>query len=129
MDVAFQSRIQVGIGFQSMTPKIRAQVWGQLLTLNGRDKMIGPEALENIQKKLSQCEINGRQIRNVLNVADGLAFQEYGEEGRLKYRHIEEAVKAAVEFQKLLEESKSRMKLEQTVWAPYNGGDDDSAYR
>ncbi|KAH8123348.1 hypothetical protein LI328DRAFT_156945 [Trichoderma asperelloides] len=122
------SRIQIGISFQSMTPKIRAEVWTQLLTLNGRDKILGPEALRSIQTKLSKYELNGRQIRNVLNVAEGLAFQEYGEEGKLEYRHIEEATKAAAEFQKMLEESKSMMKLEQTVWAPYKGGDDDSIF-
>lgn len=128
MDTAFQSRIQIGISFQSMTPETRAEVWTQLLSLNGRDKILGSEALENIQTTLRKYELNGRQIRNVLNVAEGLAFQEYGEEGKLKYRHIEEATKAAAEFQKMLEESKSMMKLEQTVWAPYKGGEDGSIY-
>ncbi|KAL7920174.1 P-loop containing nucleoside triphosphate hydrolase protein [Trichoderma austrokoningii] len=124
MDTAFQSRIQIGIGFQSMTPKVRAEVWTQLLTLNGRDKLLGSDAIQSIQTRLSKYELNGRQIRNVLNVAESLAFSEYGEEGKLKYRHVEEAVKAAAEFQKVLEESKSMLKLEQTVWAPYKGHDD-----
>lgn len=128
MDTAFQSRIQIGVGFKSMTPEIRAKVWKQLLTLNGRDKTIGSEALKKVPSELSKYELNGRQIRNALNVAEGLAFQEYGEEGKLRYVHIKEAAKAAAEFQKLLEESKSMMKLEQTVWAPYKGGDDDSIF-
>lgn len=128
MDTAFQSRIQIGIGFKSMTSEIRARVWTELLTLNGRDKIIGPQALQSVQMRLSRYELNGRQIRNALNVAEGLAFQEYGEEGKLKYRHIEEATRAADEFQKMLEESKSMTKLEQTVWAPYKGGDDDSMF-
>ncbi|KAM0517395.1 hypothetical protein ACHAPE_004926 [Trichoderma viride] len=128
MDTAFQSRIQIGISFKSMTSEIRARVWTELLTLNGRDKIIGPEALQSVQTRLSKYELNGRQIRNALNVAEGLAFQEYGEEGKLKYRHIEEATRAADEFQKMLEESKSMTKLEQTVWAPYKGGDDDSMF-
>lgn len=125
MDTAFQSRIQIGIGFKSMTSDIRAKVWTQLLTLNGRDKTIGPEALKKVQTELSKYDLNGRQIRNVLNVAEGLAFQEDGETGKLRYAHIKQATKAAAEFQKMLEESKSMMKLEQTVWAPYKGGDDD----
>lgn len=128
MDTAFQSRIQIGIAFQSMTPGIRAQVWRQLLELNGRDKTIGPKALEDVRQKLSKCELNGRQIRNVLNVAEGLAFNQYGEAGKLKYSHIQEAVDAAVEFQGLLEDAKSTMKTEQTIWAPYRGGDSDFAY-
>ncbi|EHK41613.1 hypothetical protein TRIATDRAFT_17892, partial [Trichoderma atroviride IMI 206040] len=73
MDTAFQSRIQIGVGFRSMTPKIRADVWKQLLTLNGRDEILGPEAVKSIQTRLNKYELNGRQIRNVLNVAEGLA--------------------------------------------------------
>ncbi|UKZ46839.1 hypothetical protein TrVGV298_001050 [Trichoderma virens] len=106
MDTAFQSRIQIGISFSSMSSDTRAKVWTQLLTLNGRDKLIGLEGLKKVQDELSKYELNGRQIRNVLN----------------------EAVRAATEFQKLLEESKSMMKLEQTVWAPVTGGDDDSVF-
>ncbi|KAH8807322.1 P-loop containing nucleoside triphosphate hydrolase protein [Xylogone sp. PMI_703] len=121
MDTAFQSRIQIAIAFPSMTPSIRAQIWGQLLALNGRDRTIGVDAVENVKQRLSKCQLNGRQIRNVLNVAEGLAFNEYGQAGMLSYSHIEEAVKAAVEFQRLLEEARSNMKTEQTVWAPYRG--------
>jgi hypothetical protein len=128
MDSAFQSRIQIGIGFQKMTQDIRAKVWVQLLALNGRDKTIGPEAMEDVTRKLSKCDLNGRQIRNVLNVAEGLAFNEYGAAGKLRYSHIKEAVDAAMEFQKLLEDAKSNMKAEQTVWAPYRGGDSDLSY-
>lgn len=128
MDTAFQSRIQIGIGFKSMTSDIRAKVWTRLLTLNGRDEMIGPEALRKVQTELSKYELNGRQIRNILNVAEGLAFQEDRQKARLKYSHIKEATKAAAEFQKMLEESKSTMKLEQSVWAPYKDGDDDSIF-
>lgn len=117
MDVAFQSRIQIGISFDSMTPNIRSQVWTQLLTLNGRNRILGSEALKSIQAELNENELNGRQIRNVLNVAEGLAFQEYGEGGKLEYKHIEKATKAAVEFQEMLEEAKSKMRQEQTVWA------------
>ncbi|UKZ73420.1 hypothetical protein TrVFT333_001067 [Trichoderma virens FT-333] len=129
MDTAFQSRIQIGISFSSMSSDTRAKVWTQLLTLNGRDKLIGLEGLKKVQDELSKYELNGRQIRNVLNVAEGLAFQEPGaKKDKLTYEHIEEAVRAATEFQKLLEESKSMMKLEQTVWAPVTGGDDDSVF-
>ena len=128
MDTAFQSRIQIGIAFQSMTHDIRAQVWVQLLALNGRDQIIGLKAVEDVKQKLSKRKLNGRQIRNVLNVAEGLAFNQYGEAGKLKYSHIEEAVQAAVEFQELLEDARSKMKTEQTVWAPYRGSDNDLSY-
>ncbi|EHK26665.1 uncharacterized protein TRIVIDRAFT_4009, partial [Trichoderma virens Gv29-8] len=99
MDTAFQSRIQIGISFSSMSSDTRAKVWTQLLTLNGRDKLIGLEGLKKVQDELSKYELNGRQIRNVLNVAEGLAFQEPGaKKDKLTYEHIEEAVRAATEF-------------------------------
>ncbi|PYH64453.1 uncharacterized protein BO88DRAFT_491406 [Aspergillus vadensis CBS 113365] len=126
MDVAFQSRIQIGISFREMTPATRAQIWERLLSLNGRDKMIGPSAVQDVKHRLGKFQLNGRQIRNVLNVADSLAFNEYGVPGKLKYRHIQEAVETAMEFQKMLVESKKRMKNEQTVWAMYRGDNDFS---
>lgn len=125
MDVAFQSRIQIGISFKAMTHDIRVKVWEKLLALNGRDKMIGTQAVREVKEKLGKFQLNGRQIRNVLNVADGLAFSEYGEPGRLKYTHIREAVESAVEFQSMLEESKASMKSDQTVWAMYRDGSDE----
>jgi hypothetical protein len=128
MDTAFQSRILIGIAFPKMTHDIREQVWAQLLALNNRDKIIGPKAVEDVKQKLSKYELNGRQIRNVLNVAEGLAFNEHGETGKLKYSHIKEAAEAAVEFHRLLDNVRSNMKTEHTVWAPYRGNDNDFSY-
>ncbi|KAL6818937.1 P-loop containing nucleoside triphosphate hydrolase protein [Trichoderma sp. SZMC 28013] len=130
MDTAFHSRIQIGISFSSMSSETRAQVWTQLLALNGRDKLIGPKGLKRVQDELSTYELNGRQIRNVLNVAEGLAFQEPGaKKDKLTYAHIAEAVEAAAEFQKLLGKSKSMMKLEQTVWESVTGDDDEAVFK
>jgi hypothetical protein len=125
MDTAFQSRIQIGIGFDNMTPDTRYKVWLRLLALNGRDKIIGEEALRDVKQRLSKYELNGRQIRNVLNVAEGLAFEG---SGKLEYSHIKEATTATVEFQKYLEESKLSMKTEQTIWAPYRGSDSSFSF-
>jgi hypothetical protein len=125
MDTAFQSRIQIGIGFETMTPATRYKVWLRLLALNGRDTIIGEEALRDVKQKLSRLELNGRQIRNVLNVAEGLAFEQ---SAKLDYKHIKEAAEATVEFQKYLEESKLSMKTEQTVWAPYRNSDNEFSY-
>lgn len=125
MDTAFQSRIQIGVGFDHMTPEIRYEVWRRLLVLNGRDKAIGQAGLREVEHKLSKYQLNGRQIRNVLNVAEGLAYEASSE---LEYKHIREATEATVEFQKYLEESKLSMKTEQTVWAPYRGSDNDFSF-
>jgi hypothetical protein len=127
MDTAFQSRIQIGIAFRNMTAAVRAEVWEQLLLLNNRAAILDMK-LDEIKKLLCNFDLNGRQIRNALNVAEGLAFDEFRQPGMLKFKHIKEAVHAAVEFQTLLQEAKSSMKTEQTVWAPYRSTDTDFSY-
>lgn len=128
MDVAFQSRIQVGIGFKELTSEVRQKIWAQLLDLNSREGTIEARALQNVMHNVStlaKFELNGRQIRNVLNIAGGYAFNEFRVPGKMDYHHIIEAVKAAIEFQKFFEEARLNLKTEQSVWAPYRGGDSD----
>lgn len=122
MDVAFQSRIPIGIGFKDLTFEIRKEIWAKLLDLNGREGTIEPRALQNVMQEVStlaEYKLNGRQIRNVLNIAEGYAFNEFGVSGKMDYRHIMEAVNAAMEFQNFFEEARLNLKWEQSVWAPY----------
>ncbi|KAH8891768.1 P-loop containing nucleoside triphosphate hydrolase protein [Thozetella sp. PMI_491] len=120
MDAAFESRIQVGIGFKDLTDDIRQQIWTKLLHIKGYEDVVTPRVLQ----RLSRAKLNGRQIRNVLNVAEGYSFNEYSRQGCMEERHVLEAVKATLEFQQYLEKAKSNTKLEQSVWAPYRGDND-----
>jgi hypothetical protein len=129
MDVAFQSRIQVAIEYDALTSKLRSKVWSGLL--DSRSSTIDPSSLENIRDKvlsLVNNDLNGRQIRNVLNVAEGLAFNEFGEPGMMNYSHVLKAVRAAKEFQKFFDKARSKARDESSVWAPYNGSSDDDNY-
>ncbi|KAI3320957.1 hypothetical protein HD806DRAFT_504100 [Xylariaceae sp. AK1471] len=123
MDVAFQSRIQIGIGFKDLTPAVRKEIWLSLLDLN-KDASTDLHALNEIKDKLetlAKWELNGREIRNVLNVADAYAYREFKMPGRMSYGHVDKAVRAAVEFKQLLEAERQNLRTEQSVWAPYSG--------
>ncbi|KAK4185255.1 P-loop containing nucleoside triphosphate hydrolase protein [Podospora australis] len=127
MDVAFQSRIQICVEFKELDKQNRMQIWLKLLELKNSAKTISAEHLREVKrniKTLAKYNLNGRQIRNVLNVADGYAFNEFREAGKMEYRHIRNAANAAREFQRSMENAKSKTGAEQSVWAPYRGGDD-----
>lgn len=129
MDSAFQSRIQIGIAFKSLTPDVRAEIWRKLLDVSSSNDRIKPQALDKVvlnMDYLAGFGLNGRQIRNCLNIADGYAYHEFGVEGMMEYRHIVEAVKAALEFQRLFDVSRSNLKQEHSVWAPYRDTEPDT---
>jgi hypothetical protein len=128
MDTAFQSRIQIGISFKHLTAEVRKRIWTELLDISRSEDRIEQQALQDILLKmdhLAEFELNGRQIRNALNIADGYAFNEFRISGKMEYRHIQKAVDSALEFQRFFGGAKSTLKLEQSVWAPYRGGDSD----
>jgi hypothetical protein len=123
MDVAFQSRIQVALEFTDLKPKGRSKIWRGLL--ESRRKTIDPDALEAILKRVDQlasANLNGRQIRNVLNIAEGYAFNEFGKPGMMQFEHVQNAVKAALEFQRFFDKAREKNRTDNSVWAPYNGG-------
>jgi len=135
MDVAFQSRIQVAVEFEDLKRTGRSQVWKELL--ESRRASMDADALNEIKKAvdadgadmkdtdaLARLSLNGRQIRNVLNVAEGYAFNQFGKPGKLQLSHVREATNAALEFQKRFDEARSQAKSAQSVWAPYQGGND-----
>ncbi|KAK3295823.1 P-loop containing nucleoside triphosphate hydrolase protein [Chaetomium fimeti] len=123
MDVAFQSRIQIGIGFKELTPTDRKKIWLSLLDLN-KDNHKDRRALERIMEKadkLAKWELNGREIRNVLNIADACARRRPAT-GWMTYEDVEKAARATLEFKNILETERSNLKSEQTVWTPYSRG-------
>jgi hypothetical protein len=125
MDAAFQSRIQVAIEYEELKPKARAKVWEGLL--KKRESTIDAKSFENIMGKLellANSKLNGRQIRNVLNVAEGLAFNEYSQTGQMQYPHIQKAVKAALDFQKFFDNARLKARNDQSIWIPGNSGSD-----
>ena len=75
LDPAFKSRISIIIEYQVLSQDARQQVWNNLLTA-AAIKMT-PEDID----KLSQYQINGRQIKNSIRMAQSLMLdKEYNKD-------------------------------------------------
>jgi hypothetical protein len=67
-DPAFYSRISIALKYQGLTQESRAQIWTNLLSAA---KVEGLDPQE-----LSIANLNGRQIKNTIRLAQGLAAQQ-----------------------------------------------------
>lgn len=93
MDSAFQSRIQIALQFDKMGVLTRRKIWQKFAKLL-KDDDAQAEIEENIDE-LKKLPLNGRQIRNVVNIAQTLAVSN---DSRLKYEHIKKAADKTVAF-------------------------------
>ena len=91
MDPAFQSRIHVSIEYPPLDTAAREVVWKTFLakTIGIDGAMKGGAAhqvsMEEVER-LSQLELNGRQIKNVLKTANLLACHK---EEKLAFKHLQ----------------------------------------
>lgn len=86
-DPAFYSRISIALKYGGLTCDARAQIWRNLLSAA---KITGLDADE-----LAKIEINGRQIKNSIRLAQGLALQEGV---AVENRHIMQVVDLGRQF-------------------------------
>ena len=93
-DSAFHSRISVALKYGSLTREAREQIWTNLLVAA---KITGLNALE-----LSQIELNGRQIKNTIRLAQGLANQQGVS---VSAKHVYTTIAVAQQFQTDLKET------------------------
>jgi hypothetical protein len=103
MDHAFQSRIQIAIPYTELTRTQREAVWTSLLNSNLIDVTEHDKAIitENV-RALSEHQLNGRQIRNTLKLAFFLALDDITSDRKVQLKHIEKALKEALQFQEFL---------------------------
>lgn len=116
MDPAFQSRIQVAIEYKDLTPSARAEIWKSQFTRI--EKLLDTEYLNRIPGQisyLSEYKLNGRQIRNIINIAEGIAN---AEATKVNSTHIGKAVKATRQFQEFFDSARDKAQSGQSVWAP-----------
>lgn len=75
-DKAFHSRISLAINYPSVNKDVRFKIWQNLLEASGFNS-VGNSiyAIVNINE-LSKLEINGRQIKNCIRLAQTLAFSD-----------------------------------------------------
>ncbi|KAF2100848.1 P-loop containing nucleoside triphosphate hydrolase protein, partial [Rhizodiscina lignyota] len=73
MDVAFQSRIHIAIKYPHVTPEFRRRIWANFIErLDEREAQAKRELIEHLDD-IQEWELNGRQIRNVLSIAESIA--------------------------------------------------------
>ncbi|KAI1371957.1 P-loop containing nucleoside triphosphate hydrolase protein [Hypoxylon crocopeplum] len=86
-DLAFESRIHVSIRYPELDKAARRDIWGTFLARAGKSaKGMQVSISEGEKEVLAAREINGRQIKNVVNGALALAKEE---EKPLNISHIE----------------------------------------
>ncbi|KAF9064231.1 P-loop containing nucleoside triphosphate hydrolase protein [Rhodocollybia butyracea] len=68
-DEAFQSRIHVALKYHDLTKESRRAVWKNFLSRLGK----GNEMDETVYDALQEYALNGRQIKNAVKTAEGLA--------------------------------------------------------
>lgn len=106
IDTAFQSRVSLGIKYGPLQTEQREQIWRNLLD------RLGPSEIEARQEVLARLdvmktwELNGRQIRNILRMAQSIAFTEQGIRGTMRFRHIERMVAQTLNFEEYFEEGR-----------------------
>ena len=75
IDHAFQSRVDLFLPYHDLSNEARRQVWENFIELAGRDKFdLTDESLD----KLSQLNLNGREIKNLIKSAQLLSLKSGG---------------------------------------------------
>jgi hypothetical protein len=104
MDSAFQSRIQVFIEYKPFSVGTRKKVWTNFI--NELDDEGMREELLGEMDFLKHLELNGRQIRNIMSLAQSLARRDIDETSgscanqndALNISHIKQAAKETIDF-------------------------------
>ena len=107
MDEAFESRISYPLHFPKLSLEDKEKIWSDFI-----DDMDMLQAHKNALLKhiplWSREDINGRQIRNIIMTAEGIAFSDESHP-ILTPKHINDQLNAIIEFQDFLRENPSRL--------------------
>jgi len=117
IDEAFESRISYPIQFCDLSRKNRHQIWSGFI----KEMSMLPaykKTLMNEVDRWSEAEINGRQIRNIILMAENLAASDENHP-RLLPKHIDEMLDVTLEFCDYNRESSARVKKFQLAGPSY----------
>jgi hypothetical protein len=124
MDIAFQSRIQMAIEYKPLSTVTRRKIWTNIIN-RVEDEESREELLEELDY-LRRLDLNGREILNVIKVAQSMALGSSGSDGRrlgnveqkeerLNIAHIKRAVDEVLNFQKYFKDKKEHSKSQLRV--------------
>jgi hypothetical protein len=125
MDIAFQSRVQMAIEYKSLSTITRRKIWTN--TINQvEDQESSEELLEELED-LRGLDLNGREILNVMKVAQSMALgSSNSSDGRrlgtteqrserLNISHIKRAAHEALTFQTYFKGQEGAFKISAAV--------------
>ncbi|KIM98563.1 hypothetical protein OIDMADRAFT_31347 [Oidiodendron maius Zn] len=117
IDIAFQSRISIGIKYKELDEETRRRIWENFIYLLDESEHKAKEELCDNLDNMKTWPLNGREIRNVLVIAQSLAWANNRRKGALRYEHIENVASQTITFQEYYEREKkeSRSKLVQAA--------------
>jgi AAA+ superfamily predicted ATPase len=100
-DEAFKSRINLSLHYPKLNAASRERVWRNFgKSLEARNE-IDKREIEEHADELAKHDLNGRQIRNVINIARDLAVYD---KKALSYEFIDAALTPVIKFEHFLSE-------------------------
>lgn len=112
MDIAFQSRISIAIKYRELDIEVRQRIWTNFIDrLDDSESEAKAELRENIDTA-AKWELNGRQIRNVLTIAQSIALAQGRRRGALRFSHVEKVALETLNFQDYFDEASHSNRLQ-----------------
>lgn len=110
MDTAFQSRIHIAIKFSPLNSTTRQAIWEAFINrLEDVESTAKDELTENLEE-MCEWKLNGREIRNVLTIAQGLALAKRKNGGGLRFEHVQKVADDTLGFQDIFEKAEEEHK-------------------
>jgi hypothetical protein len=104
MDIAFQSRVSLAVKYNHLTPDLRGQIWLNFINRLEPEEAEGKAQLLEHLDDIKEWQLNGRQIRNVLRMAQAIALSKERRRGALTYQQVEQVANETLNFQYYFEE-------------------------
>jgi hypothetical protein len=104
MDIAFQSRVSLAVRFNPLTTELRRQIWLNFIERLDPLESTGKEQLLSKLNDISEWNLNGRQIRNILRMAQSIALARERRRGAMTFAHVEQIVNETLRFQDYFDE-------------------------
>ncbi|KAK5656929.1 hypothetical protein OQA88_3451 [Cercophora sp. LCS_1] len=118
MDSAFESRIQLAIRLPDLGPESRKLIWANLIhRLDADEEQAKTELMLHLDD-MAEWELNGRQIRNILTMAESLALGSQRRRGALRYKLVEDMANEAIRFRDFFEDSAQERKTQLGIVNP-----------
>lgn len=113
MDIAFQSRISIAIKYQTLDTDMRRNIWQNFINLLDSSEAAAKRELTERLDEIQEWPLNGRQIRNVLTMAQSVAGTDGLPKRSLNYELVEEVANETLKFQDYFEDAyrESRQRL------------------